>query len=132
MSTPSTNLREKGYKNLLVNGEPFSLADKKELDESKDYKIELIIDRYTLKGDTYIQLTKSIEAAMLSLDEDIMIKAEVINGNPGSEFYESFACPEHHYSLCEMQPFHFSFNTPNSACNTCLGQDSPMWLNHAF
>ncbi|WP_055666188.1 excinuclease ABC subunit UvrA [Desnuesiella massiliensis] len=113
-------LREKGYKNLLIDGEPFSLAEKRELDENKTYKIELIIDRFTLKKDTYIQLTKSIEAAMIALDEDIMIKVEVIGGvNPG--FYKDFGCREHHYSLCEMQPFHFSFNSPASSCHTCLG-----------
>jgi excinuclease ABC subunit A len=113
-------LREKGYKNLLVDGEPFSLSEKRELDETKEYKIELIIDRFTLKSDTYIQITKSIEAAMLALDEDIMIKVEVIGGvDPG--FYAQFGCPEHHFSLCEMQPFHFSFNTPASACHTCMG-----------
>jgi excinuclease ABC subunit A len=54
-------LREKGYKNLLVNGEAFSLSGQKELDESKTYHIELVIDRFTLKNDTYIQLTKTIE-----------------------------------------------------------------------
>lgn len=114
------SLRDKGYKNLLVDGEPFSLAEKRELDENKDYKIELIIDRFTLKQDTYIQLTKSIEAAMLALDEDIMIKVEVIGGVDES-FYAGFGCPKHHFSLCEMQPFHFSFNSPASACHTCLG-----------
>ncbi len=113
-------LREKGFKNLLVDGSPFSLAEKKELDETKEYRIELVIDRFTLKNDSYIQLTKTIEAAMLSLDEDIMIKAEVIGG-VASSFYEGFACPEHHFALCEMQPFHFSFNTPASACHTCMG-----------
>lgn len=113
-------LREKGYKNLLVDGEPFSLSEKRELDERKKYKIELIIDRFTLKQDTYIQLTKSIDAAMIALDEDIMIKVEVIGGVK-EEFYAGFGCQEHHYSLCEMQPFHFSFNSPASACHTCLG-----------
>lgn len=113
-------LREKGYKKLLVDGKPFSLAAKEELDDSQDYHLELVIDRFTLKKDTYIQLTKSIEAAMLSLDEDIMIKVEVEGGvDPG--FYHGFGCPEHHYTLCEMQPFHFSFNTPASACHTCMG-----------
>ncbi|SHO43193.1 excinuclease ABC subunit UvrA [Anaerocolumna xylanovorans] len=113
-------LREKGYKNLLVDGEPFSLADKKELDERKEYKLELVIDRFTLRSDNYIQIAKSIEAAMLSLEEDIMIKVEVIGGVSDS-FYENFACTEHHYFLCDMQPFHFSFNTPASACRTCMG-----------
>jgi excinuclease ABC subunit A len=73
-------LREKGYKNLLVDGKPFSLAQKRELDEGGDYHIELIIDQFTLQKDSYIQLTKSIESAMLTLDEDIMIKAEVLGG----------------------------------------------------
>lgn len=76
------NLREKGFKNLLVNGEPFSLADKRELDEKQEYKMELIIDRFTLKNDTYIQLTKTIESAMLALDEDIMLKLKSISLYP--------------------------------------------------
>ncbi|MHB8127684.1 MAG: excinuclease ABC subunit UvrA, partial [Mobilitalea sp.] len=114
------NLREKGYKNLLVDGEPFSLSEKRELDERKSYQIELIIDRFTLKKDSYIQITKSIEASMLALEEDIMLKVEVIGGADAS-FYTGFACPEHHMFLCEMQPFHFSFNTSASGCHTCLG-----------
>jgi excinuclease ABC subunit A len=113
-------LREKGYKNLLVDGEPFSLSEKRELDETRTHKIELVIDRFTLKQDSYIQLTKTIEAAMLTLDEDIILKVEVIGG-ADTAFYNNFGCPEHHFSLCEMQPFHFSFNSPTSACHTCLG-----------
>lgn len=113
-------LREKGYKNLLVDGEPFSLSEKRELDETKNYHIDLIVDRFTLKKDSYIQVTKSIEAAMLTLEEDIMIKVEVIGG-VDSSFYTKFACPDHHMFLCEMQSFHFSFNVPVSACHTCMG-----------
>ncbi|MGN7760794.1 excinuclease ABC subunit UvrA [Paenibacillus sp. 22594] len=113
-------LRDKGYKNLLVDGEPFSLAEKRELDEAQEYHIEMVIDRFQLKKDTYIQLTKSIEAAMLALEEDIMIKV-VVPGGVDPTFYQDFGCPEHHFFLCDMQPFHFSFNTPVSACHTCLG-----------
>ena len=112
--------REKGYKNLMVNGAPFSLAGKEELDETKAYSMDLIIDRFTIKKDSYIQITKAIEAAMLSLEEEIMIKVEILGEQiPG--FYEGFACPEHHMFLCDMQPFHFSFNSPVSACHTCMG-----------
>lgn len=113
-------LRQKGFKNLMVDGEPFSLAEKRELDEKREYRMELIIDRFTLKKDSYIQLTKAIESAMLALDEDIMLKVEVMGGVDPS-FYSGLGCPEHHFSLYEMQPFHFSFNTPVSACHTCLG-----------
>ena len=75
-----TALREKGFKNLLVDGAPFSLADKRELDESRDYRIELLVDRFTLRSDSFAQLAKSIEAAMLALDEDIFLKIEVPGG----------------------------------------------------
>lgn len=71
-------LRTKGFKHLLIDGAPVSLSEEIELDESAIYKIEMVIDRFTLKHDTYIQLTKTIEAAMLALDEDILIKVEVI------------------------------------------------------
>ena len=110
----------KGWHMLLVDDEPFLISEKRELNETKTYKIELIIDRFTLKQDTYIQLTKSIEAAMLALDEDIVIKVEVIGG-VDNDFYNHFGCPEHHFSLCEMQPFHFSSNSSSSACHTCMG-----------
>ncbi len=113
-------LREKGYKNLLLDGQPFSLSDKWEVDEDKIYSMELVIDRFTIKSEMYIQITKSIEAAMVSLDEDIMIKVEVIGG-VSEEFYHNFACKEHHYFLCDIEPFHFSFNSPSSSCHTCLG-----------
>lgn len=113
-------LREKGFKNLLVDHQPFNLSEKKELEEEKEYVMELVIDRFTLKKDTYIQLTKSIEASMLAMEEDIMLKVEIIGENiPG--FYEGFGCPDHHIFLYDMQPFHFSFNTPASACHTCMG-----------
>lgn len=113
-------IREKGYKKLLIDGNPVNLSDKFELNDEKDYDIEIIIDRFTVKPEIYIQIAKSIEAAMVSLNEDLLIKVEIVNGTI-DKFYDNFACPAHHYSLCEMQPFHFSFNIPSSACNTCMG-----------
>jgi excinuclease ABC subunit A len=113
-------LREKGFKNLIVDGQPFSLANKQELEDDDPHQVELLIERFTLRSDSYMQLAKSVEAAMLALDEDIMVKLEVPSGAPAG-FYEGFGCPDHHFTLFEMQPFHFSFNTPASACHTCMG-----------
>jgi excinuclease ABC subunit A len=36
-------------------------------------------------------------------------------------FYAPFACPEHHVTMGEVEPYYFSFNQPSSACPTCLG-----------
>ena len=113
-------LREKGFKNLLIDGKPFSLANKQEIEDDDPHQVELLIERFTLRSDSYMQLAKSVEAAMLALDEDIMVKLVVPSGAP-KDFYNDFGCPEHHFTLFEMQPFHFSFNTPASACHTCMG-----------
>lgn len=112
--------RKIGYKKLLINNKPFDLSDKIELDDNKHYEMEIIFERFTVKPDIYIQIVKSIEAAMVSLSESLLIKVEIIGDTPDS-FYNNFACPNHHFSLYEMQPFHFSFNSPTSACNTCMG-----------
>jgi len=119
-----TKIREKGYKKLLIDGKPYDLSEKSELNEEKDYDMEVIIDRFTIKPDIYIQIAKSIDAALVSLSEDIFIRIEIIGGDENNErsgFFEGFGCPEHHYALCEMQPFHFSFNVSASACTTCMG-----------
>jgi len=116
-------IRKKGYKRMLVDGEAFDLSEKGELDEDREYNMEIIVERFTLKQGMYMQIAKTIEAAMISLDEDIVLRIEVL-GCPGGipdKFYEKFCCPEHHYVLCELQTFHFSFNVEGSACNTCHG-----------
>ncbi|MCL2209601.1 MAG: excinuclease ABC subunit UvrA [Treponema sp.] len=120
-------IRKKGYKKLLINGEVFDLSEKTEIDENTDYSIEIILGRFTLKKSMYIQIAKTIEAAMISLDEDIFIKIEIIKTPSGDssgareKFHQKFSCPKHHYILCELQPFHFSFNVDGSACSTCHG-----------
>ena len=113
--------REKGFRKLVVDGRPLDLSDENSLNgDDTEHEVEIIVDRFTVRPDIYIQAAKSIDAALISLNEDLFLKAEVAGGVNDS-FYEGIACPEHHYSLCEMQPFHFSFNTPASACDTCFG-----------
>ena len=120
-------IRKKGYKRLLVDGEPFDLSEKRELDEGTEYEMEIILETFTLKPGMHAHISKTIEAAMISLDDAIQLRVEILHfpGNADKTIEESFhkkySCPEHHYILCELQTFHFSFNTEGSACNTCHG-----------
>ena len=124
-------IRKKGYKRLLVDGEPFDLSEKRELDEDTQYEMELIIETFTLKPGMHIHIAKTISAAMVSLDDDIVMRTEVLSfpehidakeaERLSAAFYKKYSCPAHHYILCELQAFHFSFNVEGSACNTCHG-----------
>ena len=113
-------IREKGFKKLLIDGQPFDLSDKSEIDENKNYKIEIIIDKFTIKQDIYMQIAKSIETAMAALNEDYMIRIK-IDGKIPKDFFKGFGCPDHHYILSKLQAFNFSFNVPANACSTCAG-----------
>ncbi len=124
-------IRKKGYRHLLVDGKPFDLSEKHQLDENTNYDMEIIIEQFTLKQGMYIRIAKAIEAAMVALNDDIVIKTEILSfpekmdqGKAEKikhDFYSKYYCPEHHYILCELQTFHFSFNTTGSACTTCNG-----------
>ncbi|MCL2772404.1 MAG: excinuclease ABC subunit UvrA [Oscillospiraceae bacterium] len=115
-------MRGKGYKYVKIDGESVNLSDKVELDENKDYNIEVIIDTFTISPNIYMQIAKSIEAATVSIDDDISIKVEVTKGDVPENFYKDFeCCPEHHFILCELQAFYFSFNIGSNACHTCQG-----------
>ena len=113
-------IRKKGYKRLLVNGEPFDLSEKRELDEDMEIDMELIIETFTIKPGMHIRIAKTITQALISLDEDVLLRVEILNGD-SKGFYKKYACPEHHFILCELQSFHFSFNVGGGACTTCHG-----------
>ena len=118
-------IRKKGYKSLLVDNQPYDLSEKPfEPDESKDYHIEILLDRLTIKGDMYLHVAKTIEAIISTLDDEVMIRF-VPCGNSANHdtatMLGGIGCPKHHYVLCELQPYHFSFNVAASACGTCMG-----------
>ncbi|MCL2421414.1 MAG: excinuclease ABC subunit UvrA, partial [Defluviitaleaceae bacterium] len=114
-------IRKKGYKWLLVDGQPYDLSEKPfELDERKTYHIEILLDRLTVKSETYLHVAKSIETAVSVLEDEVMIRLN-INDASGGDVLGKLGCPTHCYVLCELQAHHFSFNTPASACDTCMG-----------
>ena len=115
-------LRKKGYKYLKIDGENKNLSEKFELEENIDYNVELILDTFTISPNIYMQIAKAIDAAMMALDDYIQIKVEVTEGTVPEGFYKNFeCCPEHHFMMCELQAFHFSFNLAGNACHTCMG-----------
>ncbi|MDR0948786.1 MAG: excinuclease ABC subunit UvrA, partial [Lachnospiraceae bacterium] len=120
-------IRQKGYKRLLIDHQPYDLSEKPyELEDSKDYHIEILLDRVNVKSDAYLQVAKSIEAVVNNMDDELMIRLNIqdTEGKSPSGILETLGCPKHHYILCELQPYHFSFNNPTSACDTCMGVGS--------
>ncbi|WP_028552745.1 excinuclease ABC subunit UvrA [Paenibacillus sp. UNC451MF] len=118
-------IRTKGFRSVKIDGATFSLGDMLELDDELEYQMEVIIDKFVVKKDTFKVLTKTIENSLKLVGEGF-IRFEIIE-QPEREkidrdvFYRGFACPEHHLTLGELHPSYFSFNDPDSACRTCGG-----------
>jgi len=117
------DIRQKGYKRIKIDGEPFTISDKISLDESRDYRIEVVVDRIIIKKDLYHQFAISIENAKQVGSGFIRFEFsdDKIPDEIASKFYESFGCKEHHILMHTLLPGAFSANLPDNACSTCLG-----------
>jgi len=117
------DIRQKGYKRIKIDGEPFTISDKIGLDESRDYRIEVVVDRIIIKKDLYHQFAISIENAKEVGSGFIRFEFsdDKIPEEIASKFYENFGCKEHHILMHTLLPGAFSANLPDNGCPTCLG-----------
>jgi excinuclease ABC subunit A len=115
-------IRSQGYRRLRVNDELLDMSDELELDEAESHNLEVVVDTVVVKRDIYKSLVVSIENG-LRLGEGFL-RCRILAAPPSykqESFYAAFACPDHHVTMGEVEPYYFAFNEPSSACPTCLG-----------
>ena len=112
------DLKKEGFVRIRLNGELRDLDDNIELDKNKAHTIEVVVDRIVVKDGVQTRLSDSLEAA-LRLGEG-RVKVDVI-GEEELLFSEHHACPICGFSIGELEPRMFSFNSPFGACTTCDG-----------
>jgi excinuclease ABC, A subunit len=118
-----TDLQKAGYVRVRVNGELRELSEKIELEKNKKHSIEVVVDRIVIKPDIHARLADSLETA-LGLAEgrvivDVIDQEELL-------FSSNLACPECGFSMDELAPRMFSFNSPFGACPECDGLGAKM------
>ncbi|TXL64992.1 excinuclease ABC subunit UvrA [Cerasibacillus terrae] len=111
-------LKQEGYVRLRVDKEMREITEEIKLNKNKKHSIEVVVDRIIVKPGVEGRLSDSLETA-LSLGEgnvivDILEQEEII-------FSENHACPICGFSIGELEPRLFSFNSPYGACQTCDG-----------
>ncbi|CAC7604616.1 Excinuclease ABC subunit A [Staphylococcus aureus] len=112
------DIGKKGYVRLRIDGEIVDVNEVPELDKNKNHTIEVVVDRLVVKEGIETRLADSIETA-LELSEG-QLTVDVIDGED-LKFSESHACPICGFSIGELEPRMFSFNSPFGACPTCDG-----------
>ncbi|RYX93010.1 MAG: excinuclease ABC subunit A [Comamonadaceae bacterium] len=125
-------MQAQGYVRFRVDGQSYEFDDLPKLKKAEKHDIDVVIDRVKVRhapagaedsraefDNIKQRLAESFEAALRLADG----KAIALEMDTAQEhlFSAKFACPVCSYSLSEMEPRLFSFNSPVGACPTCDG-----------
>lgn len=112
------DIGKKGYVRLRVDDEIVDVNEVPQLDKNKNHTIEVVVDRLVVKDGIETRLADSIETALELAEGNLTV--DVINGEE-LKFSENHACPICGFSIGELEPRMFSFNSPFGACPICDG-----------
>ncbi|MCE2802498.1 MAG: excinuclease ABC subunit UvrA [Gemmatimonadota bacterium] len=113
-------VRKQGFVRAMVDGALIDLADPPKLNRKLNHDVSVVVDRLAVREEDRGRLTDSLETA-LRLAEGLV---EVVrhDAKPVTQlFSERYGCPDCGISMPELEPRHFSFNSPFGACPTCTG-----------
>jgi len=112
------DIRKQGFVRVRVDGEIRDLSEPIELEKNKKHSIEVVVDRIVVKEDVAPRLADSLETALKLSDGKVIVD---IIGQEELLFSSKLACPECGFSIDELSPRMFSFNSPFGACPECDG-----------
>jgi len=114
-------LRGQGFIRARIDGDLVELDQAPALDLRKKHNIEVVIDRIRVRSDVRTRLAESFETATRLADGIAALAFMDEPQRPTQVFSAKFACPSCGYSLTELSPRLFSFNSPTGACSACDG-----------
>ncbi|MDQ0089950.1 excinuclease ABC subunit A [Paenibacillus anaericanus] len=119
-------ISKQGFVRVRVDGEQRDLSENIELEKNKKHSIEVIVDRIVVKEDVRSRLSDSIETALKMSGGQLLVD---IIGQEELRFSSNFACPICGFSIDELSPRMFSFNSPFGACQECDGLGAKMVID---
>ncbi len=125
------DISKAGYVRVRVDGEMYEVTDDIPMDRYKQHTIEVVVDRLVIKEGIDRRLADSIEAAlkmgkgMIAIAYETALAEGQDRDGLGTQgellFSESYSCAECGFSMPELEPRMFSFNSPFGACPECTG-----------
>lgn len=119
------DVQSAGYARVRVDGEMYEVTDDIPMDRYKQHTIEVVVDRLVVKEGIERRLSDSIETA-LKMGKGLVTlshqKPTVKDDTWSDElFSEHYSCPVSGFTMPELEPRMFSFNSPFGACPECMG-----------
>ncbi len=117
-----TSMQAQGYVRFRVDGQSYEVENLPRLKKTEKHDIDVVIDRLKVRPEVQQRLAESFEAA-LRLAEGRALALEM-DGGREHLFNARFSCPICQWSISELEPRLFSFNSPVGACPSCDGLGS--------
>lgn len=136
-------LKTAGYQRLKIDDQVYDIDNLPAIDKSKNHSIEVIVDRIIINDDVATRLYDSIEKSMklsnglLYVDmfglpdgvSEVRLFDKVLKTGDTIKLSEKFFCIESGFSIDELEPKIFSFNSPHGACQHCHGIGTEVAFN---
>ena len=116
--------QKRGFQRLKIDGEFYDIGDSPVLDKKLKHDIDVVVDRIVVRADISARLAESFETALELADGVAIVEyAESPEGKKPERivFSSKFSCPVSGFSIPEIEPRLFSFNSPHGACAKCGG-----------
>jgi excinuclease ABC subunit A len=123
-------MRQQGFVRARVDGKVYELDEVPTLNRKLKHDIDIVVDRFKVRADAKQRLAESFETALRLSDGLAVVAPHGEGGGKDKEspqqipFSARMACSHCGYSLEELEPRLFSFNSPTGACPTCDGLGS--------
>ena len=148
-------MAKRGFTRVKIDGILYEMTELPVLDKNKKHEISIVVDRIKLSDDLGNRLADSVETALNIGDGLMMVEIVEVTNHPSSAtskknqknlgagdwkretgavrtFSSQFACPVSGFTLPEIEPRIFSFNSPFGACPTCDGLGTQMYFDEAL
>ena len=112
-------LQRRGFTRVKVDGTLYEIGEVPALNRKTKHEIEAVVDRVVVRDGIAPRLADSFETA-LALSDGI-VYAENADSTERTVFSSRFACPVSGFTIEEIEPRLFSFNSPHGACPACDG-----------
>ena len=120
-------LQRRGFTRAKVDGTLYEIGDVPALNRKIKHEIEAVVDRVVVRDGIAPRLADSFETALAMSDG--VVYAEYPDGTNRTVFSSRFACPVSGFTIEEIEPRLFSFNSPHGACPACDGLGREMFFD---
>ncbi len=123
-------LQRRGFTRAKVDGKLYDIGEVPALNRKTKHDIEAVVDRIAVREGIAPRLADSFETALAMSDG--IVYAEHADSGERTVFSSKFACPVSGFSIEEIEPRLFSFNSPHGACPACDGLGSETFFDPAL